>query len=80
MAQCQGPLTQTRLFFVLHLYLVGKYSENPKVPGAQLNVNSAWAITWFVAVTIYRTFSNNNSLAHRQFLRYEVLLKKISYI
>ena len=60
MAQCQGPRAQMRLFFGLHLYLAGKYCENLKVPGAQLNVNRARAITWFVGVTISSTFFNNN--------------------
>ena len=35
-------------FFGLYLCLVGKYCENPKVPGVLLNVNLARAITWFV--------------------------------
>ena len=62
----QLPLTRTDLtygavpgaphshktFFGPHLYLAGKYCENPKVPGAQLNVNPARAIAWFVGVTI----------------------------
>ena len=46
------------------------------MPGAQLNVNPARAITWFVGVTIYRTFFNNNSPPPRQFLCNEILLKK----
>ena len=67
MAQCQGPRAQmVRLFFDLHLYLVGKYCKNPEVPGAQLNINPAWAITWFVSATIYCTFFNNNSPPPRQ--------------
>ena len=57
MAQCQGPHAQIRLFFGLHLYLAEKYCENPKVLGAQLNVNPVRAITWFVSVSIYCTFS-----------------------
>ena len=58
MAQCQGPRTQIRLFFGLHLCLVGKYwYKNSKVSAAQLNINPARAITWFVGVTIYCTFS-----------------------
>ena len=40
-------------FFGLHLYLAEKYCKNPKVPGAQLNVNPARAATRFVGVTIY---------------------------
>ena len=49
MVQCQVPRAQmVRLFFGLHLYLARKYRENLKVPGAQLNVNAARAITWFV--------------------------------
>ena len=50
-----------RLFFGLHLYLAGRYGKNPKVPVAQLNVNPARAITWFVDVTICGTFFSNNS-------------------
>ena len=80
MAQCQGPCPQmVRLFFALPLYLAGKYCKNPKVPGAKLNVNPAWAVTWFAGVTIYCTFFTNNSLPSRQFLSNKILLKKISY-
>ena len=79
MAQCQGPLTQIRLCFGLHLYLAEKYCKKKnKVPGAQLNVNPARAITWFVGVTLYCIFFNNNSHPPRQFLRNKILLKKIS--
>ena len=39
-----------KTFFGLHLYLAGKYCENPKLPGGQLNLNPAWAITWLVGV------------------------------
>ena len=68
MAQCQGSRAQmVRYFFGLHLYLAGKYYENVKVPRAQQNVNRARAITWFVGVTIYCTFFNNNSPPPRQF-------------
>ena len=79
MAQCQGLCTHIRLFFGLHLYLAGKYCEKPKVPGAQINVNRALAITWFVGVTIYCTFFNDNSPPPRQFLCDKILLKKVSY-
>ena len=72
MAQCQGP-------FGLHLYLAGKFCENLKVSVAQLNVNPARAITWFVGVTIYCTIFNNNSHPPRQFLCNKIFLKKISY-
>ena len=50
-AQGQGPHAQIRLFFVLHLYLAEKYRKNLKVPGAQLNVHPARAITRFVQFT-----------------------------
>ena len=79
MAQYHGPRAQIRLFFSLHLYLAGKYCENLKVPGAQLNVNAARAIIWFVGVTIYCTFFNNNSPTPGQFLCNKMLLKKTSY-
>ena len=79
MAQCQGPHSQIRLVFGLHLHLAGKYCENPKVPTAQLNVNLALAITWFVGVPTYCTFFNNNSPPPRQFLCNKILLKKICY-
>ena len=80
MALCHGPRAPIRLFFGLHPYLAGKYCENLKEPGAQLNLNSAWAITYrFVGVTIYCTFFNNDSLTPRQLLCNKVLLKKISY-
>ena len=78
MAQCQGPRAQIRLFFGLHLYLAGKYCENHKMPGVQLNVTPARAITWFVGVTIYCTFFNNNSPLPRQFLCNKILLKKLA--
>ena len=68
-----------KTFLGLHLYLVGKYCENPKVPGAQLDVNLARAITWFEGVTIYCTFFNYNSPPPRQFFCNKLLLKKISY-
>ena len=77
MAQCQGPETQIRLFFGLHLYLAGKYCKNPKVPRAQFNLNPAPAVTWFVGVTIYCTFFNNNSPPSRQFLCTKVLLRRM---
>ena len=47
--------------------------------GAKLNVNLAWAITWFVGVTIFCTFFNSNSPLPRQFLCNKILLKKKSY-
>ena len=67
-----------KTFFCLHLCLAEKYCENPKVPGAQLNVNPARAATWFAGVTIYCTFFNNNSLTSRQFLCNKILLKKLA--
>ena len=81
MTQCQGPRAQIRLFFYFHQYLAGKYCENPRVPGTQLNVNPAQTITWLVDVTIYcrPTFFNNNLPPFRQFLCNKILLKKISY-
>ena len=78
MAQCWGP-AHGIFFFGLHIYLAGKYCENPEVPGAQLNVNPARAITWFVGVTIYCTFFNINSPPSRQFLCNKTLLKNIIY-
>ena len=67
-----------KTFFGLYLYLVGKYCENPKLPGPQLNVNPARAITWFEGVTIYCTFFKYNLPPPRQFLCNKILLKKIS--
>ena len=61
------PRSNGKIFFGLHLYLAGKYCENVKVPKAQQNVNRERAITWFVGVTIYCTFFNNNSPPPRQF-------------
>ena len=49
------------------------------MPEAQLNVNPARAITWFVGVTICCAFFNNNSPSPRQFLCNKIPLKKISY-
>ena len=80
MAQCQGPRAQIRLFFGLHLYLVKKYCEELKVPGAPLNVNPARAITRFVGVTIYFTFFDNNSPPLRQFSCKKILLKKLATV
>ena len=73
-----GAPRSDKTSFGLHLYLEGKYCENPKVPGAQLNINLARATTWFVGVTIYCTFFNNNSPPPRQFLCNKILEKKIS--
>ena len=67
-----------KIFFGLHLYLAGKYCENSKVPGAQLNVNSARAKTWFVGVAICCTFFNKNSPPPRQFLCKKILKKKLA--
>ena len=72
-----GPRSD-KTCFDLHLYLAEKYCKNLKMPGAQLNINPAWAITWFVGVAIYYTFFNNNSPPPRQFLCNKILLKKIS--
>ena len=68
-----GAPRSDKTFFGLHLYLAGKHCEKLKVPGAQLNVNRARAITWFVGVTVYCTFCNNNSLPPRQFLCNKIL-------
>ena len=76
----QGALRSDKTFFSLHLYLAGKYCKNPTVPGTQLNVNPARAITWFVDVTMYCTFYNNNSPPHRQFLCNQILLKKLATV
>ena len=43
----RGPALY-KTFFDLHVYLAGKYCENPRVPGVQLNVNPARAITWLL--------------------------------
>ena len=74
-----GTPRSYKTFFDLHLYLAGKYCKNPIVPGVQLNVNLAWAITWLVGVTIYCTFFNNNLPPPGQFSCNKMLLKKISY-
>ena len=73
-----APRSEIKFLFDLHLYLAEKYCKNLKMPGAQLNVNPARAITLFVGVTIYRTFFINNS-PPRQFLCNKILLKKVSY-
>ena len=67
-------------YLIFTCNLAGKYCENSKVPGAQLNVNPAWAITWLVSVTIYCTFFNNNSPPPRQFLCNKILLKKLATV
>ena len=74
-----GAPRSYKTLFGLHLYLVEKYCKNPKVPGAQLNVNPAGAIRWFEGVTIYCTFFNYNPPPPQQFLCNKILLKKISY-
>ena len=61
------------------MYLAGKYCENPKVQGVELKVNSARTTPWFVGVTIYSTFFNNNSPPPRQCLCNKIFLKKITY-
>ena len=73
-----GAPRSHKTFFDLHFYLGRKYCKNPKVPGAQHNINPSRAITWLVGVTIYCTFFNNNSPPSRQFLCNKILLKKIS--
>ena len=73
-----GVPRSDKTFFGLHLYLAGKYCEKLKVPGAQLNINRAWAITWLVGVTIYSTFCKQFS-STRQFLCNKIRLKNISY-
>ena len=79
MTRCQMPCAHIRLFLVFTCYLAGKYCKNPKVPGAQHNVNPARAITWLAGVTIYCTFLNNGLTPPSQFLCDKILLKKISY-
>ena len=69
-----------KTFFILHLYLAGKYCKNLKVPEAQLNVNSARAITWFVGVTMYSTFFNYKTPPPRQFFCNKILLKKLATV
>ena len=71
-----GAPRSDKTFFGFSLYLAEKYCENLEVPRAQLNVNPARAIPWFVSVTIYRTCFNNNSPPPRQFLCNKMLLKK----
>ena len=73
-----GAPRSDKTFFDLHLYLAGKYCENLKVPGAQLDVSPARGITWFLSVTIYCTFFNNNSPPPRQFLCNKILFKKLA--
>ena len=80
MAECQGPRAHIRLFFGLYLYLEEEYCKNPKVPGAQLNVNPALAIIWFLGVTIYCTFFNNNLPTPRQLLCDKIHLKKLATV
>ena len=69
-----------KTFFGLHLYLVRKYCENPKAPGAQLNVNPARAITWLVGVTIYCTFSVAIHLHLASFFATKYLCKKLATV
>ena len=65
----RGPALKYNFCLVFTvLYLTEKYCKNPKVPGAQLKVNPARAVTWFVGVTIYCTFFNNHSPPPGQFL------------
>ena len=67
--------------FVWSLPVFGKQIlPKSQVPGAQLNVNAARAITWFVGVTIYWTFFNNNSPPSRQFLCKKYLWKKLATV
>ena len=78
MALRQGPRAHIRIFWS-SLVFGSKILQNPKVPGAQHNVNPARAKTWFAGVTIYCTFFSNNWPPPRQFLCNKILLKKISY-
>ena len=63
--------------------------QNPKVPGAQHNVNPARAITWFVGVIyciffyciyIYCIFFTDNPPPPGQFLCNKILLKKLATV
>ena len=71
-----GALRSDKTFFGLHLYLARKILQKSQSAGAQLNVNPARAITWFVGVTSYCTFFNNNSPPPRQFLCNKIPLQK----
>ena len=72
-----GAQRSYKTFFDLHQFLVRKYSKNLKVPGVKLSVNPAWAITWFVGVTIYCTFYNYNSPPPGQIYATKYLRKKL---
>ena len=75
-----GAPRSYKTFFGLHLYLAGKYCKNPKVPGVQLNVNPALAVTWLVGKTIYWTFFSNNFPPPAQFLCNKMLFKKLATV
>ena len=75
-----GAPSSDKTFFGFDLHYTGKYCKNPKVSVAKLNINPARAITWFVGVTIYCTFFNNNSPPPRQFLCNKILLKKLATV
>ena len=49
------------------------------MPGAQLSVNRARAMTWSEGVAIYCSFFDNNSPPPRQFLCNKIYLKKKCY-
>ena len=80
MAQCQGLRTQIRLFFRSSPVFGRKILQKSQSARGSLNVNPAQAITWFVGVTIYCTFFNNNSPPSRQFLCNKMLLKKLATV
>ena len=80
MAQSQGPRTQIRLFLVFTCIWQENIAKIAKVPWAQLNANSARAVTWFVGVSMYCTFFNNNSPPPCQFLCNKILLKKLATV
>ena len=74
-----APLSEKTFFGGLQLYLAGKYCINLKMPGSQLNVNMARAITWFVGTTIYCTihFLMTIHLHLASFYATKCFLKKI---
>ena len=77
MSECQTPRSQMgRLFFALHLYLAGRYLENPQSAGGPVQCKSSPTITWLVGVTTYGTFFTINSPPPCQVLCDKLFLNK----
>ena len=75
-----GAPHSDKTFFGLHLCLAGKYCKNPKLLEAQLNVNPAQAITWFVGVFKVSTAHLSITIFNNSFYAAKYFLKKLATV